>query len=242
MSVFDTEQKNPNKNKILPQHPARLIVAGPSNCGKTNWLMNLLMHEDAPWDSIHLFYGADQPKYDILEKYYAGEPIKDKGGETKKLSKSRKDKIFFQKIKGMPTNEWMEAFRNPDRYSIPACIILDDLMLQTDKSSEINKLFTIGSHHCNSTVINLCQSIFTNKLQRNNADYYVVFNFDQDQTQIRTLFTQLEPKNWKNLMDSYKECTKVPYSWFMVDLKCKNANQSHLKYRVNAFDEIIEVM
>jgi hypothetical protein len=245
MEVFNTEAANANTNILLPQHPFRMICSGPSNCGKTNWLLNLVMNPEMPWESVHLFYGAEQPKYEILEKYLNGESVGEDKQLTKKQIKKMKAKgstegnIPFEKFKGMPSEAWLSWFNQPDRREIPALIILDDLMLATEKSNDINKLFTIGSHHCNASVINLCQTIFTNKLQRNNSDYYVIFNFDQDMGQVSIIFRQLEPIRWRELLEEYKKITDKPYSWFMIDLRCKNLGHPHLKYRANAFDNVL---
>jgi len=250
--TFHTEGDDVNINKILPQHPCRMIISGPSNCGKTNLLLNLIFDPDMPWDSISLFYGTKQKKYDLIQKYCNGEVIESNGEQieipAKKRSHQKKKykstspegQIPFEMFEGLPSADWNKWLKSDERQTIPHLIIIDDLMLQTEKSDTINKLFTIGSHHSNCTIINLCQSIFTNKLQRNNADYYLTFNFDQDMTQIRTLFLQLEPTHWRELMEVYEEIMKTPYSWFLVDLRCKNLGMQHLKYRANGFDSVID--
>jgi len=225
IKVFDTEFKDCNKNILLPQHPAKILIAGPSGSGKTNLLLNLIMNKDAPWKAIYLFYAVEQEKYNILDEY------------------CKKHKIFFEKFKGLPPPSFEKVIENKELLEIPKLVILDDIMMESDKSNDITKLFTLGSHHKNLTVISLIQKIFVNKTQRLNTDYVFLFNFCTDLTTIRNLFMQLEPTRFKPLLESYEQTMKEsPHAFFLCDLKCHRLNPPlyHLKYRGNAFDNILE--
>ena len=63
----DVEEHNPNWLEI-PDHPYRILIAGGSESGKTNSLLNLINHEPDT-DKIYLY--AKEPykaKYQLLIK------------------------------------------------------------------------------------------------------------------------------------------------------------------------------
>lgn len=61
-----------NPNRLMPQHPCRLLIIGPSGSGKTNALLNLLCNEDGMYyDKLYVYAPTvhEEPKYTWLQDY-----------------------------------------------------------------------------------------------------------------------------------------------------------------------------
>ena len=119
-------------------HLFTLMAVGPTACGKTTWVFQLLeriqMIEPTP-RRIMYFYKHWQPLYDeMLQKVPHVE-------FTRGLPHNVRDDDFFD-----------------TRY--PTLIVLDDQMRDAVQSGEVCELFTEGSHHRNLSVICLMQNLF----------------------------------------------------------------------------------
>ena len=149
------------------KHPFTGIIAGPTACGKSTWVANLItcqkdMIDPSP-EHVIWFYGEWQPLYDTL----------------------------------LGTVEFREGLAdlstlNGNKRTL---VIIDDLMTETDKS--VSNLFTKGSHHRNLSVLHLVQNVFDkNKHTRTislNAHYLVIFKNPRDASQITHLAKQMYP-------------------------------------------------
>lgn len=126
---------------------SRILVAGPSCCGKTTFLKNLL----AKQNNLKRFF--DHPVKKILwcfnheQSAYA------------EIARANPLVVFH---KGLPdiTKEYPVPFPS-DQTTI---VVLDDLMQETTNSKDVLNIFTQESHHLNFTcflvVQNGCLSIF----------------------------------------------------------------------------------
>ena len=127
-------------------------------------------------------------------------------------------------IEGIPS-ELNEIF---DREKVNM-LILDDMMDEASGDKRIEQLFTRGRYD-NLSIIYLTQNLFPKK-QRNislNSDYMVIFKNARDQTQFTNLAQQLMPSTIKFLMSAYKDVTKLPHSYLMLDLKAA----TNYRYRI----------
>ena len=131
------------------KHPFTGIVAGPTACGKSTWVKNLITYQrdmiDPAPEQVIWFYGEWQPLYDTLS--------------------------------GMVEFREGLADLNTLKTKKRTLVIIDDLMTETDKS--VSNLFTKGSHHRNLSILHLVQNVFDkNKHTRTislNAHYLVIF-------------------------------------------------------------------
>jgi len=119
--------------------------------------------------------------------------------------------------------------------SEPALLIIDDLMHETDET--VAKLFTRGSHHKNVSVVYLAQNLFPkNKFARTislNAHYMFLFKNPRDATQFATLARQMYPHKSQFAVEAYKDATREPYSYLLVDLRPEQDDD--LRLRTNIF-------
>jgi len=192
---------------MLPlQHPFMAIVAGPTSCGKTRFVFRLI-------DNVSRM--IDPPPTRIVYCY----------GEYQQLFCRYPRVIFHQ---GLPDLNDFDG-------SEPALLIIDDLMHETDET--VAKLFTRGSHHKNVSVVYLAQNLFPkNKFARTislNAHYMFLFKNPRDATQFATLARQMYPHKSQFAVEAYKDATREPYSYLLVDLRPEQDDD--LRLRTNIF-------
>ena len=119
------------------KHPFPALVAGPTCCGKSQFVKRLLesgeeMIDGAP-ENIIWCYGMYQPAYDEMLKTIPN--------------------ITF--VEGIPSD--LKSMIDP---SIRNLIVLDDMMKELSNDQRITNLFTKGCHHRNLSVIFILQNIF----------------------------------------------------------------------------------
>ena len=123
------------ERRVILQHPFSMLVAGPSNSGKSTLLKKILennMIVPAP-NFIVWYYKIWQPLYQEMQHTIPN--------------------IFFKE--GLPSAE--QVREHEDR---PRLFVLDDLMSTATDSAEVCSMFTEGSHHYNYSVVCVTQNLF----------------------------------------------------------------------------------
>lgn len=116
----------------------------------------------------------------------------------------------------------------------PTLLVIDDCMDQLSNPN-ILKFFIRGSHHRNVSVYFLTQALFPKGMRQIslNCHYTIVFGTRRDIAQLRTFFMQIDPLDWRALMEAYKDATSVPHSYLLFDF---TQNQlDHLRVRSHIF-------
>ena len=175
------------------KHPFTGIVAGPTACGKSTWVKNLITYQkdmiDPAPEHVIWFYGEWQPLYDTLSGM-----VEFREGLTDLTTLKTKKRTL---------------------------VIIDDLMTETDKS--VSDLFTKGSHHRNLSVLHLVQNVFDkNKHTRTislNAHYLVIFKNPRDASQVTHLAKQMYPGHVRYLQEVFGDATLEAYGYLFIDLK-----------------------
>ena len=173
--------------------PFGLIISGPSSSGKTTFLLKLLneykdLIEPIP-KSILYCYGEFHSYVPKLQK------------------------VGINVYAGIPPEEILA--RQPK----PLLLILDDLMLSIDEHY-LSNLFTRKSHHGNMGIIFLTQNLFEKKIKvaRVNSQYLVLMRSPAHALQVRTIGTQIFPRQLDYLLQAYKSATSLPYGYLLIDL------------------------
>jgi hypothetical protein len=197
------------------KNPFTMIVAGPSSCGKSYFVRNLLLHVnklcDIQYNKIYWCYSVWQPLYDELKAI---------------------ENIVF--IEGLIEMENINS-------AFPSLLIVDDLMGETENS--LTDIFTKFSHHKNMSAIYITQNIFhKGKGNRDislNTHYMVIFKNPRDRAQFGYLARQILPKSSNFLQEIYEDATKRPHGYILLDLKQDTPDS--LRYRTNIFpnEEVI---
>jgi len=189
------------------QHPFTAVVAGPTGCGKSAWVLRLIDNAremiDPPPSRIHYCYGEYQP---IFNKY---------------------PQVQFHE--GLPELS-SEAFDSRE----PTLMIVDDLMSETNQL--VADIFTKLSHHRNISILYLSQNVFDkNKHVRTitlNAHYLVLFENPSDAGQFAILARQMYPNLSKFAIEAYADATRVPYGYILIDIKPDQDEQCRLRTNI----------
>ena len=187
-------------------HPFTALVAGPTGSGKTRFVFRLIENARTM---------IDPPPRRIVYCY----------GEYQRLFDDYSGVMFHR---GLPELEYFDG-------SEPVLLVIDDLMNETDES--VANLFTKGSHHRNVSVVFLVQNLFhKNKHVRTislNTHYIVLFKNPRDASQFTNLARQMYPNRSAFAVEAYKDATREPYSYLLVDLRPEQ--DEDLRLRTNIF-------
>ena len=208
---------------MLPfRHPSTILIAGPTGCGKTQFLLKLLTSNNAidpAPERITWVYSEWQPAYDALKRVL--------GWCTRFIKDYEATELY---------NSIDPNYRN--------VLVLDDQMgcdgtCGGDGAVTLTKLFTQGSHHRNLTVVYVVQNLFnkdrTMRTVNLNSHYQVLFKNPRDKTQVRTLGQQMYPGNSHFLVDAFEDATAAPYSYMVLDLRPETPED--IRVRAKVFDE-----
>lgn len=191
-------------------HPFSLIVAAPSNSGKSTLAFNLLKNSPSVvantdglgFDSVWVLYRSYQPLYERM---------------TRELN----IRVYlFEKT--IPEN-FEELLRDSgSKYPI---IIVDDGIC-SENQLFVQDLFCRLGHHLSISVILITQSIFdaknsTLRLCHRNTKGLIIFACPRDQGSIRTLIHQMIPdrKKAQTLLEMVERELEKPYNYVLFDFQ-----------------------
>jgi hypothetical protein len=196
-------------------HPFTCLVVGPTQSGKTFLLKEILKYSDLLFNTqpqrIIFCYAEWQTTY---EKYKIEVP-----------------KIEFHQ--GIYELENLNG-------NIQNLIIFDDLMSECNKNESIMNLFTVGSHHKNTSVFFITQNIFSKgKFTRDislNSNYLILFKNPRDQLQFQILARQMFPKKTKFLIEAFQDATVRPHGYLLIDLKQNTEERNRIQTKLLPYE------
>jgi ABC-type ATPase with predicted acetyltransferase domain len=189
------------------KHPFTCLIVGPSGCGKTELLIEILRHQNILFNNelekIIFCYKEYQPSYDKL--------------------KSIIPNIIFHQ--GVYDNEFNKKIKN--------LVIFDDLMKETLDNSSIQDLFTIESHHKNTSVILISHNLFVkSKFARTinlNTNYLILFNNPRDKSQINVLSRQMYPNNTNFLIKVFNDAVaSKQHGYLFIDFRLDTIEKNRI--------------
>ena len=191
----------------------KLFISGPSRCGKTFFVSDLL-------ENINTF--AKEPPTTVIYIY--------KVWQSKFDEMSSLIHVFLQDSDDV-VNKIKEIAQGQ-----PIFAIFDDL-INSKSLPDIATLFTVDGRHMNMSMAFLTQRMFVNNEHfrqiSNNCDYFCVFKNPRNSSEIRTLAQQLTPGSL-DLIHIYMEATRSPFSYLFINLTQECAPE--LKYMSCLFD------
>jgi hypothetical protein len=194
--------------KFVFKHPTTVLLAGPTQCGKTYFLVQAMLQQrfqPMPQRIVWVF-GEWQPLYETVQKAFPHvEFVKD---YSKQLYET-----FTPNMRNM--------------------LILDDQMenkLATKRGDNgATKFFTQGSHHRNLTVVYIVQNLYNHDPAMRtislNTQYMVLFKNVRDTTQIRLLGHQMWCKDADFVADCYNDATSRPHGYLLIVFEKDTCNE-----------------
>ena len=216
--LFYKYEKLPSNQSVVSmdprlKHPFPALVAGPTCCGKSQFVKRLLesgenMIEGAP-ENIIWCYGIYQPAYDEMLRSVPN--------------------IHF--VEGVPSD--LESMINPSKRNL---VVIDDLMQELSNDPRITSLFTKGCHDRNLSVIFILQNIFHHGKELRdmslNYHYLALLKSPRDSSQINHLAKQMFPGHVKYMQESFQDATSTPYGYLLCDLKPETPTVFRLRTNV----------
>lgn len=195
------EAKLPSTDCIFRfESPSSTVIAGPSMAGKTVLALAIVKNSSLmytiPPEKILYCYGVYQKKFEALE-----------------------DEIVNLTLhQGLPSRAFIDELKSDDSNNL---LILDDLMDEICKSSEMASLFTREVHHGRISVIMISQNVFhQSKYSRTislNTSYLILMKTCRDLQQIYYLSRQMFPNLVKRLVEAYEDATSQPRGYLVVN-------------------------
>jgi hypothetical protein len=183
------------------------LIIGGSGVGKTvlsaKLIQNHVVMFDTPFSEILFYYTEWQEIYDTLASECA---------------------VKF--IEGPPSLDHFPPNAGAK------LVFIDDFMDQLG-NKEFLKLAIKGTHHRNLSCFILSQCIFPKHMREIslNAHYCILFKTCRDLAQVRTFTMQIDPQNWKALMEAYQDATQEGHSYLLFDFHPKQ--KEHLRLRTH---------
>lgn len=203
---IETKSKHFRHGKLLP-NSIRCIVCGPSNCGKTNLVIGLLLHENGLcYRNVYVYSKTlHQPKYVFLEKVL-----------------NKVSGVSFAKFH---ENEEVLSPKNAIPNSI---IIFDDIACENQNN--VRDYFAMGRHKLiDCFYLNQTYSKIPKQLVRDNANLIIIFK--QDDINLKHIYD--EHVNTDMTWQQFREmCSKIwtdPFSFLVINKDCLKNNGCYRK-------------
>ena len=177
-----------HKNDLKLKTPFSMSISGASQSGKSELIVQLIKYKDLIFDSDFTRIIYCQPEG------LAHRP-------NRIFDKLKEDYPLVELVSGLP--DFSKLYLDLD--SKPSLLIVDDQMNDFLNSAEMIKLLTVDVHHHNISIIFTLQNYFCSskygKTLMRNVNIKVFFYNRLDQTELRTISSQIVPKN-SNFLDS----------------------------------------
>lgn len=204
---IESNLSNYNRHSVLLPNAIRCIICGPSNCGKTNVMLSLLLHRNGlKFKNIYLYSKTTfQPKYRFLSEILKRIP-------EIKFHVFNDDKDVLH-----PNN----ALRN-------SIVIFDDVICE--KQTNIRNYFCMGRHKSiDCFYLSQTYSKIPKQLLRDNANLLIIFK--QDDTNLRHIYDEHVNGDmiWSMFKDLCKEIWKNSHQFLVINTDCSVRNGRYRK-------------
>lgn len=209
---YSGEGQKSRHGPLLPDHP-RMVCCGPSNAGKTDFLLNLLIHKNGiKFKNVYLFCKTlDQPKYRFLER-------------------------AINQVKGVSFYGFKDGILSPDEVEDHSVVIFDDI--NSEDPAVIQDYYSRGRHKSLCCLL-VCQTYSSVKKQliRDNCNLIVLFKMDL--VNLKHVYSDHVScdMSFNKLHELCVECWKMPYGTFIINKECEKSNG---RYR-RGIDEYIKL-
>lgn len=196
-----------SRHSILLPNSIRCVICGPSNCGKTNTMLSLLLNENGlKFRNVYLYSKTIfQPKYCFLEEV---------------LKRIPEINLFmFQDERDVIPPE--KAFEK-------SIFIFDDVTCENQ--TNIRNYFSMGRHkNIDCFYLSQTYSKIPKQLIRDNVNFLIVFK--QDDVNLRHIYDEHVSSDitWNNFKTLAYDIWKDPYSCLIINKDCELNNGRYRK-------------
>ena len=197
------------------KHPFTCIVSGPTGCGKTTLVKDVIIKNiiEPAPSNIIWLFAEDQPLY-----------------------RTGLQHVKFQQ--GLPKD--LDTTFDP---SVRNLVIIDDLMTEAHSDQQMTKLFSVGSHHRNLSIIFIIHNLFHYGREMRtlslNSHYLIMFKNPRDHLQIANLARQMYPGRSQFLIEAFEDATKASHGYLLIDLKPDTDDQLRIRTGIFPSDKLI---
>ena len=185
--------------KILyPNHPVRCIITGPSECGKSVFLTNLILNIINEYDKIYIYSPSlHQDLYQKLIKCFSNyipihliPNILNEEDIDIAIAEVINNKDFEKSNTEIETFNNIEELKFPQEYENNSIIILDDLNEKEINNEKIQAMFKRGRHN-NLSIFIISQDYYElpKRTIRANGNIYHIF----------------KPNNFRDVQNLYQD-------------------------------------
>lgn len=188
-----------HRHSILLPNSIRCVICGPSNCGKTNVMISLLLNNNGlKFKNVYLYSKTTfQPKYRFL-----GEVFKHIPDIQLFLFQDEKDVI------------------SPDEALEKSVFIFDDVTCENQNN--IRNYFSMGRHkHIDCFYLTQTYSRIPKQLIRDNINFLIVFK--QDEVNLRHIYDEHvnSDMSWNHFKSLAYKIWKDAYSCVIINKDCE---------------------
>lgn len=243
------EEKNHyiNKHPRAPKFPFRICVSGPSSCGKTNFVLEMIINY-LYYDKIYFYSTSlEQGKYKKLKEFYklVDDEIKEKwkAEMDKKKKKGKKALSFEIGEEDIPEPEPIAEFVNVDQglpdiemmdASKQNILVFDDCILNKDQSAFIN--FFVRGRHKNASCIYLTQKFHAVPTMIRDQLTDIIFYTKPSTFALNAIASSVPSgADFQDFKEIFKRAMLKPFDFLQVDLRTPDLNK---RFRRNMNDPI----
>ena len=212
-----------------------MTVCGPSQCGKTRYIMNIIKQNDLliqpPVDKLVYLYSVEQDSYNDIKKH-----IRDNSNTS-----TLKTYEFIDCTKGIVSVEELRP-----KLGKATLLVLDDLMVISASNKinleNLNNLASRDSHHSNTSVIFVCQNLNygAGKLRncRVNSQYHTMFKSLTDSRDVEMIASNKKIP-LTSLHKILSDVGKKQYGYILFDGSPKSFANTRVRTGIFCDDETV---